>query len=677
MVRRWLIAVIAIAALFAGAATAVGLVTRQPAAKALTVGGPVVVVAIPGLAWTDVSQSRTPALWQVLDYGATANQVVHTTGPAACTPSAWLTLGAGHGVDPTGCTSPAPVVSGSTARWPAWSQWQGTADGIGLLGQSAATHGRCVAAVGPGAALAAADNNGRVTHYAATVSSASFDACAVTLVTATPAQLNDIVGKLSANTTLIVTGLSDGSGPAGLRVAYALGDGVSAGVLRSASTRQPALIQTADLTATLLQAVGAAVPSAVNGAALQVVPTPQNAATATAANSALARTLTVNRALVPWFWGAWALVLVLLIVVVARRRDGARWARPLLAYLGALPVGTFLACLLPWPGWPAPVLWLVLLSLIWAGLVVGLGYAGPWRRWSAAPWVVLCSVTVVVLALDVINGSSLQLRGMLGLQPEFGGRYYGMGNAAYGVFATALLLLAGLLGGRLVAVDERRLGAWTIGLLTAAAVLVLGLPMWGADFGGPPALLVAGGLLVVLALGLRLSWRRVLLVAGIAVGFALVLGILDALRPASSRTHLGRFVAGLSDGSGGIVGEKLAANLHLLIASPVSPLTPVVLAAACYVVWRSGRVDGWSWLGPLDGWAVRAGAAVGLSEPLEVAAGTRVGAEEVPFLRETAIAVLVMCLVAMVLNDSGFAIVALSALVAIPFVTTLATRKPL
>lgn len=671
--RRWLIAVIAVAALFLGASTLVGLLTEKPATKAIPTGGPVVVVAVPGLSWTDVSATRTPALWQVLDYGATANQVVHTSGSTACTTSAWLTLGAGRGVAST-CSSPDPVVSGSTASWPQWSSLGGS----GLLGQAVAAQGKCVEAVGPAAALAAADASGRVSHYAASLSAASFSTCAITLVTATPAELNTIVNKLSADTTLIVTGLSDGtSGTAGLRVAYALGANVPAGVLRSASTRQPALVQTADLTATMLQAVGASVPAEVNGSALQVVPAPQSAATATASNAALARALTVNQKLVPWFWGLWAAALVLLIVVVSRRRDSARWARPVLVFLAALPVGTFLACLLPWARWSLPGLWLVVLSMVWAALITGIGYAGPWRRWIAAPWVVVTTVTVVVLGLDVMHGSSLQLRGMLGLQPEFGGRYYGMGNAAYGVFATSLLLLAGLVGGRLVAVDERRLGAWTIGLLTAAGVLVLGLPMWGADFGGPPALLIAGGLLVVLALGLRLSWRRVLLVVGLAVILALVLGVADALRPAADRTHLGRFVAGLFDGSGGIVGEKLVANLRLLIATPVSPLTPLVLAAACYVVWRAGRSSGWAWLGPLDRWAARAGEAVGLTEPLEVAAGTRVGAEEVPFLRESAIGVLVMCLIAMVLNDSGTAIPALSALVAIPFVTMLATRKPL
>lgn len=678
MVRRWLISAVTIAALFVGSSLIIGLLSAQPAARTIKPTGPVVVVAVPGLSWAEVSATRTPALWQVLDYGATANQVVHTVGARACTPNAWLTLGAGHGVAAAGCTMPDPQVSGSTASWPQWGRWRSSADGLGLLGQSASAHGQCIEAVGPGAALAAADPTGRVTHYAASVATASFTRCAITLVTATPAELNTVVGKLSAQTTLILTGLSDGpSAPAGLRAAYALGAAVPAGVLRSASTRQAALVQTADITATLLQSLGARVPAGVEGAAMQVVPIPQSAATATASNAALARTLTINQQLVPWFWGLWALILIVLIALVGRREGRGRWARPILVFLAAVPVATFLACLLPWARWPAPAAMLALLSVAWAALITAIAYSGPWRRWIGGPWVVVTGITTAVLALDVMHGSRLQLRAMLGLQPEFGGRYYGMGNAAYGVFATALLLLAGLLGGRLVAVDQRRPGAWTVGLLTAAAVLVLGLPMWGADFGGPPAVLVAGGVLVVFALGARLSWRRGLLIAGLAIGFALMLGILDALRPPSSRTYLGRFVAGLADGSGGIVIEKLFANLRLLFSSPVSPLTPVVLAVALYVVWRAGRSSGWSWLGRADRWAVRIGDAVGLSEPLEVAADTRIGDEEVPFLRETAIGVLTMCLIAMVINDSGFAIVALAALIPIPFAVALATRDPL
>lgn len=667
-----MIAVVSIAALFAVAYGVTGLLTARPAAKPVVTAGSVVVVAVPGLSWTDVSATRTPALWQVLDYGATANQVVHTVGSTACTPSAWLTLGAGHGVDPAGCTAPTPVVTGSTATWPSWAQWRAADSGIGLVGSSAAQHGQCVEAVGPGAALGAADATGHVTHYAASVASASFTTCAVTLVSATAADLNTIVGKLPATATLIVTGLSDGSSDnAGLRLAYALGTGVPAGVLRSASTKQPALIQTADITATMLQALGVpSLPADVHGAGLQVVPTPQSAATATASNAALARAVSVNHGVLVWFWLAWAVVFIVLLGFVVWRR--ARWTRPALAYLAAIPIGTFLAGLLPWSRWPAPGVWLVVLSLAWAGLIVAIAYAGPWRRWIGSPWVTVCAVSSAVLALDVMHGSSLQLPAMLGLQPEYGGRYYGMGNAGYAIFATAVLVLAGLLGGRLIAVDERRLGAWTIGLLCGAAVLLLAAPMWGADFGGPPPLLIAGGIMVVLALGRSLSWRRVAVIVGAAVVLAVIAGVLDALRPASSRSYLGRFFAGLFDGSGGIVGEKLGANLRLLIATPVSPLIPLALIFCGYVVWLAGRPaqPGWSW-------ARRLGTAVGLSDPLEVAAGTRVGAEEVPFLRETAIGVLVMCAIAMCINDSGVGIPAIAALIAFPFAAALATREPL
>lgn len=672
MVRRWVIAVVSIAALFAVAYAVTGIVTAKPSPKPVATGGSVVLVAVPGLSWTDVSATRTPDLWQVLDYGATANQVVHTVGSTACTPSAWLTLGAGHGVDAAGCAAPTPVVNGGSATWPSWAQWRSSDSGIGLLGATATEHGRCIEAVGPEAALAAADSTGRVSHYAASLASASFTTCAVTLVTASVADLNTVVGKLPATATLIVTGLSDGSsGDAGLRLAYALGTGVPAGVLRSASTKQPALIQTADLTATMLQALGAtALPSGVHGSALQVIPTPQNAATATASNASLARAVSVNHAVLVWFWLGWAVGFIGLLAVVVRRR--ARWTRPALAYLAAIPIGTFLAGLLPWSRWPAPGVWLVVLSLLWAGVVVAIAYAGPWRRWIGSPWVTVCAVSSAVLALDVMHGSSLQLPAMLGLQPEYGGRYYGMGNAGYAIFATAMLLLAGLLGGRLIAVDERRLGAWTIGLLCGAAVLVLAAPMWGADFGGPPPLLIAGGIMVVLALGRSLSWRRLALIVGVAVLLAVIAGVIDALRPAASRSYLGRFFAGLFDGSGGIVGEKLGANLRLLVATPVSPLIPLALIFCAYVVWLAGRPNqpGWSW-------ARRLGDAVGLSEPLEVAADTRVGAEEVPFLRETAIGVLAMCAIAMCINDSGVGIPAIAALIAFPFATALATRDPL
>ena len=51
--------------------------------------------------------------------------------------------------------------------------------------------------------------------------------------------------------------------------------------------------------------------------------------------------------------------------------------------------------------------------------------------------VVLEAIADAVLALDVMTGSRLQLSSLMGLQPVVAGRFYGMGNPTFALFATA------------------------------------------------------------------------------------------------------------------------------------------------------------------------------------------------------------------------------------------------
>ncbi|HEY2443737.1 MAG TPA: hypothetical protein VGI31_11415, partial [Streptosporangiaceae bacterium] len=69
--------------------------TRAVASAAPT--GPIVLVGIPGLLWTDVSRQATPALWQLALDGSPGNLVVHAASAAAlaCPAGGWLTLNAG------------------------------------------------------------------------------------------------------------------------------------------------------------------------------------------------------------------------------------------------------------------------------------------------------------------------------------------------------------------------------------------------------------------------------------------------------------------------------------------------------------------------------------------------------------------------------------------------------
>src|ERR1039457_3667228 len=76
---------------------------------------PVVLVGIPGLRWTDVSASATPALWRLAEDGSVGTLVVHTIRSLTCPADGWLTLNGGarasvpHGTSDT-CSQPGVVV---------------------------------------------------------------------------------------------------------------------------------------------------------------------------------------------------------------------------------------------------------------------------------------------------------------------------------------------------------------------------------------------------------------------------------------------------------------------------------------------------------------------------------------------------------------------------------------
>ncbi|WP_165362400.1 hypothetical protein [Promicromonospora panici] len=167
---------------------------------------PVVVVGVAGLRWTDVSRSTTPNLWHMIGGGSVASINVRTAAPATCPLDAWLTLSAGsrtvsagsaeraQAPDPeraddspeargaTSCT-PVPGALGAGGPQPAGATvdgWAGlpereddeeeTADAAatpapGLLGEMLDEAGTCSTAVGPGAAVMLAREDGTVDRY--------------------------------------------------------------------------------------------------------------------------------------------------------------------------------------------------------------------------------------------------------------------------------------------------------------------------------------------------------------------------------------------------------------------------------------------------------------------------------------------------------------------------------
>ncbi|MDQ3384114.1 MAG: hypothetical protein M3519_10075, partial [Actinomycetota bacterium] len=470
------------------------------------------------------------------------------------------------------------------------------------------------------------------------------------------AELARVSEQWPGDTVVVVAGLADRGEQAGLRAVTVTGPAVRDGALTSPSTRQPGLVQTADLTASVLAMSGADPTPQVGGQPVDVLSSPAD--TRIRDDADLATAGTVAQSLAAPFLAVTTVLALALIALASRFSDTA--AAIVATGAQAVPAAAFLAQLVPWwrvteaglEGGDLPVKGLVLGAAVLAGVIVqlALAWGGSWRRHALGPPMVVAGTTVVVIGLDVIWAGPLGLTSVLGVQPVVGGRFYGMGNVGFGIISASLLLLAGMLAATLRAGGVHRTLVGLVVLALGLAVAVVdGWPSWGADFGGVPPILVATGLLALAASGVRLTTARVLLLGTIAFAAAVLIMVLDFLRPAEARSHLGAFVQSVIDGDGWpVVTRKLDQSVGILVDYPVSWLA---VAALGLVVW---------------------GLAVPSSPPGRLVAPLW----QVPLLHATGVALVACLVLGWVLNDSGIAIVAIGLAVAIAALLAVRLRLP-
>ncbi len=663
--------------------------------------GSLIVIGTGGLTWSDVTADRTPGLWGLLRDGSSATMTIRSVFTNTCPVDGWLGLSTGGraAAPPVGGTQSAdrsttdpcpPIPTTTSGKVADWQRLQDAAAAKkfgavpGLLGQAAVDAGQCIQAVGPGAALAAADRSGRVARYAEfeeTQLPTLLTSCPVVVVdvggvrdpddvaasersdTPVADQVRDIDARISAITTsapnganILLGSLSDSGQTERLRLAAAEGPAFGPGTLASSSTRQRDLVQIQDLTVTVLHLAGLTVPDDLGGAVLARDPAPSNAVDLARERLAALQDLDVStyqaHELVPGFftvflYGQLAFYLVVLLIWRGRigsdrtRRRVLTWTRAVAVAAASVPVATFLANLLPWWRVPNAMVGVTGAIALFAVLLTLVALRGPWRGNPVAPMVVVALATMLTLGLDVMTGSRLQLASLMGLQPVAGGRYYGLGNVSFALFGTSALLLATVAANWFVVRRRPRVGAAAAAAIGLVGLVIDGAPFWGADGGGPPALLPAFAFLVLSVLGIAITWRRGLLLAVVTAALFLLVAFADWLRPADSRTHLGRFFATLLDGGAlDVIQRKLGMNVSILFGNyPMTILVPFALALVIYVLARP------------TSWGSRS-----LQRSFEAA----------PVLRQGLIAICVMLTIAFFVNDSGVAIPAVAATIAVP-----------
>lgn len=223
----------------------------------------------------------------------------------------------------------------------------------------------------------------------------------------------------------------------------------------------------------------------------------------------------------------------------------------------------------------------------------------------ALPLALNAALLTVLISLDSLRQGFQHFDSPLGISSLAGFRFYGNNNSVFAWYLTAALLTAGLLAfiywqlrpsSQTADLPSAPLGPlpWGVWLVVAGlgvGVTILdGLPNFGADVGGPPALVPAFGLLALGLAGRSLRWRYWLGLGAGTVGVFALLATVDYLRPPAARSHLGRFVqTALTGDIWPTISRKIGQNLSNLVHSQLTLLTlagVVVLLVVLRSTWR-------------------------------------------------------------------------------------------
>ncbi|MGC4808774.1 hypothetical protein [Micromonospora sp. DT233] len=590
----------------------------------------VVLVGVPGLRWDDVDPQTTPTLWRMAQEGSIGSLSVRSAHRPTCPVDGWLTLGAGNfaayngGRGAGGC----PPVGAVTVQQP---------DGIGanlpdqgsvvLHNQQRQSWGavpgalsesvRCSVAIGPGAAVAAARPFGRVDRYAARLPADPaplLGSCVLSIVDLgtvagedpatrsrqarrADADLARVLAARPPRSLVLVAGVSDTDQPSRLHVAVAEGPGWERGWLTSPTTGREGYLQLVDLAPTALAALGRPMPERLflGRPAVPVDGRPAELSSALAAPADADRESAAQRRVAGWFFALLAGAQVLLALAVlpllrrARRHAGPVGPAPvprrvvatveLLLIAAALAIpAALLADLVPWwrgdhAGWWFATVTALLVVAGTAAVRFAPGHAS-----TLGPLGAVAGLTTLVIAADVLTGARLQLNGVIGYSALEGGRFSGLGSVGLGIFVAGSLLCAGWLAQRV----RRQWRPMVVVAVGGLAVVLVGSPYLGADPIGAIALTAGVSVAAAISTGgwltvSRLAW------AGMA-GLALTIGfaVIDLRRPAAERGSLGRFLAAVGDGTGGLtVHRSSSANFETLVNSPLT----VLAVAGALLVW--------------------------------------------------------------------------------------------
>jgi len=302
----------------------------------------------------------------------------------------------------------------------------------------------------------------------------------------------------------------------------------SRGLLTSPTTRLEGIVAAIDVSVTILRGLELRVPSGVKGQQMRA----EGVSDVDHLTAIASRLHVVGGRRIPMLFAllfSWASLTLALGLIADRRgvRAGMR--------IGALAVLWLLPMLLL-TGWLAPSRTVEVTLVVGGAFALG-ALTDRFVRWPRGP-LVPAAVAVVVYAADLVAGSGLIVRSLLGPNPRSGGRFYGLGNE---LEATLVVLVLVALGTALLrqADFERapapfgrgpgrsRRAATIVALTGVVAAIFVGSGQLGADVGGVITFGAGFAVMTVLLLPGGAT-RRTLVVAALVPFLAIAaLALLD------------------------------------------------------------------------------------------------------------------------------------------------------
>lgn len=420
------------------------------------------------------------------------------------------------------------------------------------------------------------------------------------------------------------------------------------------STRQPGLLQLTDVVPTIVNAVGGK-PSVINNFVGSQVWKSQRPAVddrrAYLIDAEKKGALT--RSVVGVFYALWALSACVSFTLLWRWRVRAgseraqtmpQWLQGTLLSVASLPTASFLINCVPWWRADVPALAFVVGVCTIAcaiGVLAQIMSRYACRRgtdtFGGAGIVALVMATTI--GVDAIFGSVLHSPSVLGDQPQSGGRFYGLSNAPFTVFAVSTIVLAMMAVHIFVTAQMKAFSVMAVVTCGIIATVIDGSSSIGADFGGVPALVVAFSLLTLMTMGKTVRLRTFIAILAGAASITLAAAFLDWLRPPASRTHLGKFFELVVTGDAfAAIGRKLG---FLFISVPVFVWVLVSLMMAGGA-WYMAR---------------------------QIRAGWHRDCSEYDLFTQAAIAIVALAVVGFALNDSGLVLPMAAIFVAVPLLS--------